>query len=136
MKKQVILALSGLVAAAAISVFAPKAAEANGAGGVDQGATACTANYADIDLASRSMSWGVYCPDGGYITADAMVFYGSEPGVALPDAGGRYVQPGETWTVWSQDNTHTGSADHGVLHISQTMCDGPGCQLVLAHEIK
>jgi hypothetical protein len=135
MKKQITFALAGLVAAGIAHVALPHSAQANGRteGGT---ATPCTANYSDIDLASRSMSWGVYCPEGGTISVDAMVFYGSEPGVALPDQGTRYVQPGETWTIWSQDNTHTGFADHGVLHISQTVCNGPGCQLTLAHKVK
>lgn len=132
MKHIIAIACTALGALSASSL-APTPAHANGQGGGSTPAAPCVANYADIDLASRSMSWGVYCPEGGQIFVDAQVFYGSEL-VTLPDAGARTVAPGETWTVWSQDPSRWGRADHGVLHIVQENGNGPAS--VLAHKVK
>lgn len=131
-----VIALIGLIGATAGAAFA------NGRGSGESNETPCTLNYADVDLASRNMNWGVYCPDGGYISVYGAVFYDDYEGgsaIAMPDSGGRYVEPGETWTIWTQDNSrenYWGPADHGVLHISQTMCNGPGCQLVLEYIVE
>lgn len=124
---------------AATTAAVPALANGRG-GGSPENATPCTLNYIDIDLASRNMSFGVYCPDGGYISVHATVYYQDINSTrTLPDSGSRYVEPGETWTVWTQDNSrenYWGKADVGVLHISQTMCSGPGCPLTLAHLVE
>lgn len=126
MKKQLALALGSLTTLAALFV-SPDAAQATPP-------APCVATYADIDLASRSMSWGVYCPDGGRVFVDTALFYGNEDFVQVPDQGAHVLVPGESWTIWSQDNTHTGAADHGVLHIVQENGNGP--VTVLAHKVR
>lgn len=132
MKKTLFLGLGALTSAAAW-LLSPAPAAADGRGGGGQPPAPCVATYAAIDLASRSMSWGVYCPEGGNVYVDAQLFYGSDL-ETLPDAGARTLIPGETWTVWTQDTTRTGSADHGVLHIVQEFGSGPAS--VLAHVVK
>ncbi len=140
MKIKNIIGAVAVVAVGAAAVVLSTPALANGRGSGEVTATACTITYADIDLASRNMNWGINCPDGGNISVDASVYYQDIDDTRyLPQAGNRYVEPGETWTVWTQDNSrenYWGAADVGVLHISQTMCNGPGCQLPLVHLVE
>ncbi|WP_018347536.1 hypothetical protein [Longispora albida] len=118
-----VLGSAALTATALLA--APAAAQAN--------SPVCTATYANLDLANRSASWGVTCSADSRIYVDAQLWYDNQTSVNLPESGSRVVKAGETWTVWTQDNTHTGAAWHGVLHIVK---ENNGPATVLAHVSK
>lgn len=115
------ISLSVALLAGAASVFAASSVVANGRTG---GVPACYVTYADVDLWSRSASYGVYCPEGGQIYVDAGMVYGNQ-WVSLPDTGSFTLSPGQTLSIWTQDNSHSGRADQGVLNIVQEI-NGPG----------
>ncbi|GLZ77820.1 hypothetical protein Afil01_26270 [Actinorhabdospora filicis] len=95
-----------------------------------QAAVTCNATYAQLDLPSRSAGWTVVCDGTATIYVDAQVWYEStQELVTLPGAGAHVVQAGQTWNVWTQDSTHTGAADHGVVHIVKDNGNGPATPL-------
>lgn len=93
-------------------------------------ARACKSTYADIDLASRSVSLGVVCPDGGVVAVDAEMFYADDSSAVLDASGNYVVSPGETITFWSQDEARLGRAEEGALYVTQEL-QGGGSKVIV-----
>ncbi|MGY0231867.1 hypothetical protein [Longispora urticae] len=123
--RRIAAALGSAAVVSAALIAAPTAAQAT---------PTCTATYADIDLPNRAAYWSVTCTTAARVFVDAQLWYDNTTLVNLPDAGARQLAANETWTVYTQDATHTGAAWHGVLHIVQEYPSGPPA--VLAHVSK